>query len=155
MTTRARIKYGAAALVATRALAASATSASKSASMRAATPVDARSADLQVATTTVPRSRIQARRASTYRIGRTGPVVRVGASRTRQFTDFQTFTVVPPSGRQVFQGFATISGGNAGVARILSTQVVRGRYVVRVSYPGDQGTPGRLVLRVQSFPNEG
>lgn len=155
MITRARITYGAAALIAAGALATTATSSSHSASMPAATPSDARSADLQVHTTTVPRNRLQARRASSYRIGRNGPRVQVGASRTRQFTDFQTFTVTPPTGRRVFQGFATISGGNAGVFRVLKTQVVRGRYVVNVSYPGDQGTPGRLVLRVQSFPNEG
>ena len=155
MITRARISYGAATLIAVGALAVTATSASNSASMPAATPSDAAAAKLVVHTTTVPRNRLQARRASSYRIGRNGPRVQVGASRTRGFTDFQTFAVLPPAGRQIFQGFATISGGNSGFFGILKTQMVRGRYVVNVSYPGDQGTPGRLILRVQSFPTNG
>lgn len=150
-----RLSYGAAALIAVGALAVTATSSSHSASMPAATPTDAASAGLRVHTTNVPRNRLQARRASTYRIGRNGPRVLVGASRTRGFTDFQTFTVRPPAGREIFQGFATISGGNSGVFGIRSTRTVNGRYVVNVSYPGDQGTPGRLILRVQSLPERG
>lgn len=155
MTTRTRMSYGAAALIAAGALAVTATSASNSATMPAATPRDAGSADLAVYTTAVPRNRLQLRRATSYRIGRNGPRVLVGASRTRGFTDYQTFTVVPPSGQTVYQGFATISGGNSGVFGIRKTQVLRGRYVVNVSYPGDQGTPGRLTLRVQTLPTDG
>ena len=155
MITRAHISYGAATLIAVGALAVTATSASNSASMPAATPSDAASSNLVVHTTTVPRNRLQARRVSSYQIGRNGPRVQVGASRTRRFTDFQAFTVFPPAGRQIFQGFATISGGGSGIFGILKTQMVNGRYVVNVSYPGDQGTPGRLILRVQSFPTNG
>ena len=156
MISHVRIGYGAAALIAVGALAVTVTSASNSASMPAATPGDAAAANLVVNTTTVPRNRQQARRASSYRIGsQNGPRVLVGATRTRGFTDFQTFTVAPPAGRQVFQGFATTSRGNAGVFGILRTQVVGGRYVVNVSYPGDQGAPGRLILRVQTLPTGG
>jgi len=149
-----RLGLGAAALVAVGALAASASSQSGSNTLPARTPTDARAANLLVHTTTVPVRRVEANRASSYRIGRNGPTVRVGPTRTRQFTGFQQFTVTPPSGRDIFQGFATVSGGNSGVFQIRQTRVVNGRYIVNVAFPGEQGTNGRLTIRVQSLPDD-
>lgn len=155
MITRARLGSAAIGLIAIGALAATASSASNSASLPARAPTDARAADLNINTTAVPRDLLQTRTVRDYRIGSDGPRVRAGRSRTRGFTDFQTFVVFPPDGRDIYQGFATISGGNSGVFGILQTRIIRGRYVVNVSYPGDQGTPGRLTIRVQTLPEDG
>jgi hypothetical protein len=154
--TRKRVARVGGALVVVGALAVTATAQGPGNTMPTRTPSDARGADMVVNQTTVPKNRVEAARASSYTIGRNGPRVLVGRTTTRQFTGFQTFTVVPPSGRDVYQGFATISGGNAGVFGIRSTRVLNnGRYQVQVSFPGEQGTPGRLVIRVQTFPKDG
>jgi hypothetical protein len=156
MITRTRVGRLAGALVVVGALAVTATAQGPSNTMPARTPSDARAADMIVNQTTVPGNRVAASRASSYTIGRNGPRVLVGRTTTRQFTGFQTFTVVPRRGRDVYQGFATISGGNAGVFGILSTRVLNnGRYEVKVSFPGEQGTPGRLAIRVQTLPEDG
>lgn len=147
----------AAAVIAAGALAASATSASNSASLPAAPPSDAGAASLRIHTTTVPNTRLGATpgatRTTIYRIGRNGPRVRVGALREPQLgTGFQTLTVFPPAGRTIFQGFAVISGGNAGSVQILNTRSTNGRYIVNLAFPGEQGIVGKLTLRVQSLP---
>jgi hypothetical protein len=71
---------------------------------------------------------------------------------SRGFNAFQTVTVRAPAGRQVIQGFATITGGNAASVLIRSTQTYPNRFVVRLIFPGEQGTPGTLHVLVQTLP---
>lgn len=71
---------------------------------------------------------------------------------TRGFTGYQTVTVRPPSNRVVLQGFATISGGNTSAVIITSTSATPARFQVKLRFPGEEGTPGKLHLRVQMMP---
>jgi hypothetical protein len=71
---------------------------------------------------------------------------------SRGFNAFQTVIVAAPAGRQVLQGFATITGGQTGSVVIRSTQSTAGRFVVRLVFPGEQGTPGTLHVLVQTLP---
>ena len=68
---------------------------------------------------------------------------------TRGFTGFQTVTIRPPSQYVVLQGFATISGGNTKSVIITSTSAKPARYQVKLRFPGEQGTPGKLHVKVQ------
>ena len=61
----------------------------------------------------------------------------------------QTLTITPPSGQTVIQGMATISGGDLGSMIITSTLTSSKSYVIKVQYPGNQGTPGKLTFRLQ------
>lgn len=101
-----------------------------SSTMPAAPPTDARAASL------------------TY-LNRT---VTANPTRFRGFDAFQTVTVNAPSGKVILQGFATISGGNTGSMIITSTRTTPGKYTVELEFPGEQGTPGRLNVRVQLLP---
>ena len=72
---------------------------------------------------------------------------------TRGVNGFQTVTIAAPAGKTVLQGFATLSGGQTGSVVIESTRTVAGRrFVVRLVFPGTQGTPGRLYVQVQLMP---
>jgi hypothetical protein len=69
------------------------------------------------------------------------------------FNGVQTLVFTPPKGRSILQGFATTTGGNTGSMIIRSTQVVGARaYVVRLLFPGSQGTPGVLHVQLQLVP---
>ena len=68
------------------------------------------------------------------------------------FDGFQTVTVKAPSGKVVLQGFATLSGGQTGSVIITSTHATPKQYTVKLKFPGDQGTPGKLYVRVQVLP---
>jgi hypothetical protein len=68
------------------------------------------------------------------------------------FNGFQTVVVNAPTGRQIMQGFATLTGGNAASVVIRSTQSTASSYVVRLVFPGEQGTPGKLHVLVQMLP---
>jgi hypothetical protein len=72
----------------------------------------------------------------------------------RGFDGFQTYTVNAPAGKTVLQGFATLSGGQTGSVVILSTQATPAKYVVKLKFPGEQGRPGKLHVRVQLLPKE-
>jgi hypothetical protein len=65
------------------------------------------------------------------------------------FVGSQTLTITPPSGQTVIQGMATISGGDLGSMIIKSTSTSSKSYVIKVQYPGNQGTPGKLTFRLQ------
>ena len=65
------------------------------------------------------------------------------------FVGSQTLTITPPSGQTVIQGMATISGGDLGSMIIKSTSTSSTSYVIKVQYPGNQGTPGKLTFRLQ------
>jgi hypothetical protein len=70
----------------------------------------------------------------------------------RGFDGFQTYTVKAPSGKTVLQGFATLSGGQTGSVVITSTQATAKQFSVKLKFPGEQGTPGKLHVRVQLLP---
>jgi hypothetical protein len=119
-----------AALAAGAATAYVATGAGGGSSMPAANPVDARAAAMKVMTRTISPS----------------------PTSTRGFTGFQTVTITPPSRYVVLQGFATISGGDTGSVIITGTSATPARYRVKLRFPGEQGRPGRLHVKVQLMP---
>jgi hypothetical protein len=119
-----------AALAAGAATAFVATGASGGGSMPAANPIDAREAAMRVVTRTI----------------------RPNPTSTRGFTGFQTVTIRPPSRYVVLQGFATISGGDTESVIITSTSATPARYQVKLRFPGEQGRPGKLHVRVQLMP---
>ena len=71
---------------------------------------------------------------------------------SKGFDGFQTVTVKAPAGKEVLQGFATLSGGLTGSVIITSTQATLKQYVVKLKFPGEQGTAGKLYVRVQLTP---
>ena len=99
-------------------------------SMPAANPIDAKAAAMKVITRTITPA----------------------PTTTRGFTGFQTVTVKPPSQYIVLQGFATLSGGNTQSVIITSTSATPARYQVKLRFPGEQGTPGKLHIKVQLMP---
>lgn len=149
MNRRTLARRGALALVAAGVLATSGVASAASGTMPAAPPFDAGQAGLTVFTTSVPKAKLGGNAASYFYTTNGGGQVRISKVVNRGFTDFQTITVTPPSGGSILQGFATVSGGNTGSMIIRSTQTVRGRYQVRLAFPGEQGTPGRLTIRFQ------
>ena len=84
-----------------------------------------------------------------------GGEVKIGKTSTRGFTALQTVTITPPSGATIVQGFATISGGNTGSRLITSTKTAPAAYTIKLSEPGEQGTPGKLTFRIQVVPKPG
>jgi hypothetical protein len=78
--------------------------------------------------------------------------VAANPTRFRGFNAFQTYTYKAPSGRAVLQGFATISGGNTGSVVITSTKATPRQFTVELEFPGEQGTPGKINVRVQLVP---
>ena len=99
-------------------------------SMPAANPTDAKVAAMKIITRTVTPA----------------------PTTTRRFTGFQTVTIKPPSQYVVLQGFATISGGTTESVIITSTSSTPARYQVKLRFPGEQGTTGRLHIKVQLMP---
>ena len=73
-------------------------------------------------------------------------------TRFKGFNAFQTVTVQAPRGKVLLQGFATISGGNTGSVIITSTKSTPRRYTVELEFPGEQGTNGKLNVRLQLVP---
>jgi hypothetical protein len=74
-------------------------------------------------------------------------------TRTKGFDGFQTYVVKAPSGRNVLTGYATLSGGNTGSVIIKSTSVTPKQFTVQLEFPGEQGTPAKLNVRVLTVPN--
>lgn len=151
MITRTQLGRTGLALVAAGALATTAATAAAPTrnTLPAAPPTDATAAGLSIFTTKVPGARLGGKANRYFYTTNGGGQVRISRVVTRRFTGRQTLTLTPPSGATILQGFATISGGNTGSMIITSTQTVRGRYIVRVAMPGEQGTPGRLTIRIQ------
>jgi hypothetical protein len=74
---------------------------------------------------------------------------------TKGENGYATVTLTPPAGKQILQGFATMTGGNATASIIQSTQVVgSSRYVVKLLFPGQQGKPGVLHVQLQLLPKQ-
>jgi hypothetical protein len=72
---------------------------------------------------------------------------------SRGVNGFQTVIVSAPPRRSLLQGFATMGGGQTGSVLIRSTQVAGRRFIVHLTFPGEQGTPGRLYVRIQTVPS--
>jgi len=72
--------------------------------------------------------------------------------RTVGFYGFATYTFSAARGRRIVAASARIAGGTAGAVRITHRAISRQRtrYTVQVVFPGEQGTPGRLVVRLST-----
>jgi hypothetical protein len=73
-------------------------------------------------------------------------------TRFRGFNAFQTVRINAPRGRAILQGFATTSGGNTGSMVITSTKATPSQFTVELEFPGAQGNPGKLNVRVELVP---
>jgi hypothetical protein len=130
-TRRGRVVAVAIGAVAAASVAGGAVAATTS-SMPAANPTDARAASMTVINRTISPA----------------------PTSNRGFNGFQTVTVKAPAGKTVLQGFATLTGGQTGSVVIRSTQATSAKYVVKLVFPGQQGTPGKLHVRVQLVPKQ-
>lgn len=61
----------------------------------------------------------------------------------------RTITITPPDGSSFSNAFATVSGGQAGVLQVSSTSLTAKKYTIKIAYPGDNGTPGKLTFRLE------
>lgn len=134
---------------------AAATGAAAPSTMPAANPTDAAAAELVTFQKTVPAAKLGGVANSYFYASNGGGQVKIGKTTDRGFTAFQTVTVTPPSGTTILQGFATISGGNTGSRLIRSTSTAPAAYTIKLSEPGEQGTPGKLTFRIQVVPKPG
>lgn len=140
------------ALAATATATAAAAAGAAAQSMPAGAPTDASAAGLITIQRAVPAAKLGGAATSYFYASNGGGRVRIGKTTERGFTAFQTVTVTPPSGTTILQGFATISGGNTGSRLIRSTSSAPAAYTIRLSNPGEQGTPGKLTFRIQVLP---
>lgn len=90
--------------------------------------------------------------ASLARLTTITKVVTPAPTSNKGFDGFQTYVVKAPAGKTVLQGFATLSGGLTGSVIITSTQTTNRQYSVKLKFPGEQGKPGKLYVRVQLVP---
>lgn len=65
---------------------------------------------------------------------------------TRGSTGYQTISIAAPAGTHIIRARAVLRGGTAGSVRIRQVTVARDRseYVIRLVFPGEQGTPRML-----------
>lgn len=70
--------------------------------------------------------------------------------RTVGFTGYASYTFLAPRGRRIVSASARIVGGEANAIRIRGRAVSqnRTRYTVSLVFPGEQGTPGKLLVRL-------
>ncbi len=78
-----------------------------------------------------------------------GGYVQVGPASYPGYDTVQTVTITPPSGQQIIQGMATVSGGDLGSMIIKGTTTTASKYTINIRFPGSQGTPGKLYFRLQ------
>lgn len=123
--------------------------------MPAANPTDAAAAELITIQKAVPAGRLGGKANRYFYQSNGGGQVKISKTTARGFTVFQTVTVTPSSGTTILQGFATISGGNTGSRLITSTSTAPTAYTIKLSEPGEQGTPGKLTFRIQLAPKRG
>ncbi len=66
------------------------------------------------------------------------------------FTGYATYSFAAPRGRHIVSASARIRGAQANAVKIRRATVSRGgrRYTVSLIFPGEQGNPGRLVVRL-------
>ena len=70
--------------------------------------------------------------------------------RTVGFTGYASYAFLAPKGRRIVSASARIVGGEAHALRIRSGAISqnRTRYTVSLVFPGEQGAPGKLVVRL-------
>jgi hypothetical protein len=117
--------------------------------MPAADPTDAKAANVTVVQQAVPAAKLGGKANSYFYLSNGGGQVKISKTTVRGFTGFQTVTITPPSGTTFLQGFATISGGNSGSRLITATATKPKTFTIKLSNPGEQGTPGKLTFRIQ------
>ncbi len=139
-------------LVLAGAVAATAVAGGVRSTMPATTPKDASAAQMYVVQKTVPNSKLGGKANRYYYASNGGGQVRISKTTSRGFTAYQTVTITPPNTSPkttILQGFATLSGGNTGSRLITSTSSKPKAFTIKLSNPGEQGTPGKLTFRVQ------
>lgn len=97
----------------------------------------------------VPNAKLGGKASSYFYLSNGGGQVKITKLATKGYDGSQTVTVTPPSGSQIVQGFATISGGQLGAMVITSTKSTAKAYTINLGFPGEQGTPGKLTFRIQ------
>jgi hypothetical protein len=72
--------------------------------------------------------------------------------RTIHFTGYATYTFRAPRGRQIVSASARITGAEAHAVKIRRKTVShsRTRYTVNLIFPGEQGNPGKLIVRLST-----
>ena len=77
-------------------------------------------------------------------------VIQPRVHRTVGFDGYASYSFMAPRGRKIVSASARILGGEAHALRIRSRVVSldRTRYTVGLVFPGEQGTPGKLVVRL-------
>ena len=70
--------------------------------------------------------------------------------RTVGFNGYATYVFKAPRGRRIVTASARIVGGQAAAVKIRGRSLARNgkSYTVNLIFPGEQGTPGRLVVRL-------
>jgi hypothetical protein len=70
--------------------------------------------------------------------------------RTVRFTGYATYTFSAPRGRRIVSASARIIGGEPHAVAIRHRTVShnRERYTVSLIFPGEQGNPGKLLVRL-------
>lgn len=70
--------------------------------------------------------------------------------RTVRFNGYATYTFHAAGGRRIVNASARITGAEAHAVKIQRTTVSRNhtRYTVSLVFPGEQGNPGKLIVRL-------
>jgi hypothetical protein len=70
--------------------------------------------------------------------------------RTSGFTGYATYSFSAPRGRRIVSASARIAGGDAHAVAIRSRVIShkRTRYTISLIFPGEQGSPGKLIVRL-------
>jgi hypothetical protein len=70
--------------------------------------------------------------------------------RTVRFTGYATYIFNAPKGRQIVSASARITGAEAHAVKVHSRVISHDhtRYTVKLVFPGEQGDPGKLVVRL-------
>jgi hypothetical protein len=74
------------------------------------------------------------------------------AQRTVGFNGYATYVFSAPKGSRIVSASAQIAGGESGAVVIQRRVISRSHthFTVSLVFPGEQGTPGRLVIRLRS-----
>jgi len=72
--------------------------------------------------------------------------------RTVHFNGYATYVFAPPRGRRIVAAGARIVGGTKKAVAIRSRKLstTGTRYTVKLIFPGEQGTPGKLVVTLRT-----
>jgi hypothetical protein len=72
------------------------------------------------------------------------------AQHTIRFTGYATYTFAAPTGRRILAASARIVGAQRHAVTIRSRTISSNleRYTVSLVFPGEQGNPGKLVVRL-------